>query len=153
MKFWDWLMQDGEGARPKENPRAPTGPNPEDETLRAPASSSVVDEIMAAGYAAAEPVAKEGPPKNERHPVRPSLPRIAYSDFILTVIAIALCAIAFKLFSVPRLTTMGDIRALRNIEGADERKAARVELLNNIPLIHIEGGRVDADVSGSVSVE
>jgi LPS O-antigen subunit length determinant protein (WzzB/FepE family) len=83
----------------------------------------------------------------------------SYTKVILTVIAIALCAIAIKLFYPQtgsdnlstKPPTFGDIRALREIKDSKQRTEARSMLLKNIPLIYVYGG--DVAVSGSVNID
>jgi hypothetical protein len=80
-----------------------------------------------------------------------------YTKVVLTVIAIALCAIAIKLFN-PRLgsscsPTFGDFMALREIKDPNQRKETRLRLIKSLPLVRVEGGQVDADVSGSVTID
>lgn len=80
-----------------------------------------------------------------------------YTKAVLTVIAIALCAIALKLFnpqfcsngSPARSPTVGDLRALREIKDPKQRKEARLRLIKSVPLVNVEGGQINADVSGS----
>jgi len=84
-----------------------------------------------------------------------------YTKVILTVIAIALCAIALKLFnprfgssgSPAKSPTFGDFMALREIKDPKQRKETRLRLIKSLPLVRVEGGQVDADVSGSVTID
>jgi hypothetical protein len=80
---------------------------------------------------------------------------------ILTVIAVALCAIALKFF-FPTLDqvvlslarpTFGDLMALREIQDREQRRLAHVNLVKRLPLVQIQGGQINADVSGSVSID
>lgn len=84
-----------------------------------------------------------------------------YSKVVLTIIAVALCAIAFNLF-IPQLIstrsfagmpTRGDLSALRDISDGEQRKQALLRLMRNVPLIWVQGGDIDAEVTGTVSVE
>jgi hypothetical protein len=80
-----------------------------------------------------------------------------YTKVVLTIIAIALCAIAIKLFN-PQLgsngsPTFGDFMEMRQIKDPQQRKETRSRLLKSLPLVRIEGGQVDADVSGSVTFD
>jgi len=79
------------------------------------------------------------------------------SKAILTVIAVALCAIAFKLYfpgsSFAGAPTFGDIRALRDIQDPKQRHEKLMKLMNSLPLVRVQGGQVDADVSGNVSID
>ena len=70
-------------------------------------------------------------------------------DVLLSIIAIALCAIAVKLifFGPP---TSGDMAAIGKIQNADERKAAIESFMNRMPVVWVRGGNID--VSGSVDV-
>lgn len=72
-------------------------------------------------------------------------------DVLLSIIAIALCAIAVKLifFSPP---TKGDMIAISKIQNADERKVAIESFMNRIPVVWVRGGDIDATVSGYVDV-
>ena len=79
------------------------------------------------------------------------------SKAILTVIAVALCAIAFKLyFPVSQFSgtpTFGDFIALREIQDPQQRKAKHLDLMKSLPLVRVQGGQIDADVSGNVSID
>jgi hypothetical protein len=80
-----------------------------------------------------------------------------YSKAVLTIIALALCAITLKLFN-PQFAsngapTRGDFLALRSISDSQQRKEAFRKLTNSLPVVWIQGGQIDADVSGSVSVD
>lgn len=84
-----------------------------------------------------------------------------YTKAILTVIAVAVCAIAVKLFfphvgpskSLTGAPTFGDLMALREIQDRDQRRLAHINLVKSLPLVRIQGGQIDADVSGSVSID
>lgn len=69
---------------------------------------------------------------------------------LLAIIAFALCAIAFKMYSQP---TLGELYALREIKDKDQHKVAKAKLLKNVPLIYVNGGVIAAGVSGSVSID
>lgn len=74
-----------------------------------------------------------------------------YTKLILTVIAVALCAIAVKLFiGAP---TVGDLMTLREIKDLKQRRLAQISLVKSLPLVRIQGGQIDADVTGSVTVD
>lgn len=79
------------------------------------------------------------------------------SKTILTVIAVALCVIAFKLFnpggSFVGSPTFGDFIALKDIKDPKQRKEAHLRLKQSIPLVRVQGGKIDADVSGNVSID
>lgn len=79
------------------------------------------------------------------------------SKVILSVIALALCVIAFKLWlpsgTVVGAPTYGDFNALRDIHDPQLRKEARLRLMNSIPLVRVQGGQIDADVTGNVSID
>ncbi len=76
---------------------------------------------------------------------------------ILTVIAAALCAIAFRLNfpggSFVGVPTFGDFIALRDIKDPEQRKEAHLRLVKSLPLVRVQGGQIDADVSGNVSID
>jgi hypothetical protein len=80
-----------------------------------------------------------------------------YSKVVLTIIALALCAITLKLFNPlfasNGLPTRGDFLALRSIPDGHQRKEAFRKLVSSLPVVWIQGGQIDADVSGSVSVD
>ena len=79
------------------------------------------------------------------------------SKTILTVIAVALCAIAFKLYfpgsSFSGTPTFGDFIALRAIQDPQQRKEKHLNLMKSLPLVRIQGGQIDAEVSGNVSID
>lgn len=79
------------------------------------------------------------------------------SKAIFSVIAVALCAIAFKLFSPGSsfvgAPTYGDFIALRDIKDPEQRKETQVRLMKSLPLVRVQGGQIDAEVSGSVSID
>jgi hypothetical protein len=72
-----------------------------------------------------------------------------YIKIILTIIAILLGMINFKLWTWQNISTRGDLIALREAKSPD----ARMRLLKNIPIIWVQGGDIDANVSGSVSID
>jgi hypothetical protein len=75
-----------------------------------------------------------------------------YTKAVLTVIAIALVAIAFQLIfsSAP---TRSDFLNLKNIEDQQTRFEKRKDLMMRIPLVWVQGGAIDAEVTGSVSID
>jgi hypothetical protein len=75
------------------------------------------------------------------------------SKAILTVIAVPLCAIAFKLYFPAGAPTFGDLIALRDIQDPEQRKEKHLNLMKSIPLVRVQGGQIDADVSGNVSID
>jgi hypothetical protein len=75
-----------------------------------------------------------------------------YTKFILTIIAAALVVIAFKLVNLSG-PTRGDFFNLKNIEDSDARSAKRKDLMMRLPLIWIQGGEIEAEVSGTVSIQ
>lgn len=79
------------------------------------------------------------------------------SKAILSVIAVALCAIAFKLFnpggSFSGAPTRGDFLALKDIQDPEQRREKHLILMKSIPLVRVEGGQIDAEVTGSVSID
>ena len=76
--------------------------------------------------------------------------KIARQDVLLSIIAIALCAIAIKLifFGSP---TFGEFRLLAQVQDAEARKEKLISLVSRTPVIWVRGGSVD--VSGSVEIE
>jgi hypothetical protein len=75
------------------------------------------------------------------------------SKAILAAIALALCIIAFKLPNPGGAPTFGDFIALRDIKDPEQRKEAQLRLMTNLPLVRVQGGQIDADVSGNVSID
>jgi len=75
-----------------------------------------------------------------------------YIKAVLTVIAISLVVIAFQLInqSVP---TREDFSKLKNIENIEARYEKRKDLMMRIPLVWIEGGEINAEVTGTVSID
>ncbi|KAF0163033.1 MAG: hypothetical protein FD157_3379 [Rhodocyclaceae bacterium] len=70
-------------------------------------------------------------------------------DVLLSIIAIALVAIAIKLiFFGP--STRGEMIAIGKIQNADEKKAAIESFVNRSQVVFVRGG--DIEVSGSVDV-
>jgi|APLak6261669087_1056070.scaffolds.fasta_scaffold02624_3 hypothetical protein len=68
-------------------------------------------------------------------------------EMLLSIIAIALSAIAIKLiFFGP--STRADMAAIRNIQDADERKVAIERFMNRIPVVWVRGGDIDVNVTG-----
>ena len=81
-----------------------------------------------------------------------------YIKIILTVIALLLGGINYKLWTWQTVSTRGDFMALRESKDPE----ARMVFLKNIPIIwvhggdidaNITGGEVDANVSGTVSID
>lgn len=72
-------------------------------------------------------------------------------DVLLSIIAIALVAIAIKLifFGPP---TRSDMVAIWKIQNADEKKAAIEGFMNRVPVVWVRGGDIDATVTGPVDV-
>ncbi len=75
-----------------------------------------------------------------------------YTKAILTIISVALVVIAYKLVN-PSTPTRGDFFNLKNIEDAEARSAKRKDLMMRLPLVWIQGGEIDAEVSGIVSIQ
>ncbi len=79
------------------------------------------------------------------------------SKGIFAIIAVALCAIAFKLYSpgwsFVGAPTFGDFMALRDIKDPEQRKEKHMRFMKSIPLVRVQGGKIDADVSGNVSID
>ena len=74
-----------------------------------------------------------------------------YTRAVLTVIAIALTAIAYQLI-FQTTPTRGDFFDLRKIENQEARSEKLRELRMRIPLVWVEGGEIDAAVTGSVDI-
>lgn len=73
-------------------------------------------------------------------------------EVLLSIIAIALCAIAIKLiFFGP--STRGDMVAISKIQNADERKVAIESFVSRIPVVWVRGGDIDATVTGTVEID
>lgn len=79
------------------------------------------------------------------------------SKGILAIIAVALCAITFKLYlpstSFSGKPTFGDFIALREIKDSKQREKKYLNLMKSLPLIRIQGGNIAVDVSGNVSID
>ncbi len=79
------------------------------------------------------------------------------SKAILTVIAVALCAITLKLYNPGGLfggaPTWGDFIALKDITDQEQRQEAHLKFRKSLPLVRVHSGQIDADVSGSVSID
>lgn len=75
-----------------------------------------------------------------------------YTRAVLTVIAIALVVIAIKLV-IPSAPTRGDFLNLKNIEDPAEKFAKRKDLMMRVPLVWVHGGEIDAEVTGSVTID
>lgn len=75
-----------------------------------------------------------------------------FTKGVLVVIAVALCAIAVRLWAPP-YATFGEFAALQGIADTEARKAATARAVARVPVIRIQGGAINADVSGSVSIE
>ncbi len=73
-------------------------------------------------------------------------------EVLLSIIAVALCAIAIKLifFGPP---TRGDMLAVRTIQNTDEKKVAFDSFMNRIPVVWVRGGDIDATVTGTVEID
>lgn len=74
-----------------------------------------------------------------------------YTRAVLTVIAIALIAIAYQLI-FQTTPTRGDFFNLRKIENQEVRSEKLRDLRMRIPLVWVEGGEIDAAVTGSVDI-
>lgn len=72
-------------------------------------------------------------------------------EVLLSVIAVALCAIAIKLiFFGP--STRGDLVAITKIQDAKERQAALENAIGRMPVVWVRGGSLSVD-GGSLSVD
>ncbi len=85
-----------------------------------------------------------------------------YSKVILTIIAVAVSLIAIKMyfpyvldrdFAHHNLPDYGDFLRLREIHDSTIRNESRSKLIRRLPLVRIQGGQVDADVTGSVEID
>lgn len=78
-------------------------------------------------------------------------------DVLLSIIAVALCAIAINLiFFGP--STRGDLVALSKIQDPEKKKVAFERYMHRIPVVWVRGGDIDVsgssvNVSGSVEIE
>jgi hypothetical protein len=76
------------------------------------------------------------------------------SKILLTVIATALCAIAFKMYfpgnSILSATTFGEFISLHDIHDDNKRKEMYQAMTKRMLLVRIQGGKLEADVSGNV---
>lgn len=79
------------------------------------------------------------------------------SKAILIFIALILCFIAFKLHiietAISNTPKLGDFIDLSEMEDSKKIEETQLRLMRNLPLMRIKGGDVNAEVSGSVSVE
>lgn len=85
-----------------------------------------------------------------------------YTKAVLTVIAASLAVVALKLVQPQEAhagllssspPTYGDFLALRDIKDAAARKEAYMKLMRSIPIVRVQGGQIDADVTGSVQID
>lgn len=85
-----------------------------------------------------------------------------YSKCVLTIIAVAVSMIAIKLCfpyamegdcASHNTPSYGDFLRLREVQDPSSRKEMRLRLLKHLPLVYIQGGQVDADVTGSVEID
>ncbi len=63
-----------------------------------------------------------------------------YTKIVLTIIAAALFSISLRMWIEPRMPTIGELRA------SDDKAA----VIGRVPLIRIQSGNIDAEVSGSI---
>ena len=79
------------------------------------------------------------------------------SKAIFIFIALILCIIAFKLHvietAISNTPKLGDFIDLSEMKDPKKIEETQLKLMKNLPLVRIKGGDVNADVSGSVSVE
>lgn len=84
-----------------------------------------------------------------------------YTKSLLTVIAVSVSLIAVKMY-FPYITqgdlslgvpTFGEYNALRQVVDADTKKERFMRLTKRLPIVRVQGGQIDADVSGSVEIE
>lgn len=83
------------------------------------------------------------------------------AKLLLTVIAVSVTLIAVKMY-FPYITqgdlslgppTFGEYNALRQVADTDTKKERFMRLANRLPMVRVQGGQIDADVSGSVEIE
>lgn len=75
-----------------------------------------------------------------------------YSRSVLTVIAIALLAITFRIYSpIATVPVYGDLEKVSVINDPELKDKAIRKLFNEIPLVRIQGGNVE--VTGEVSID
>lgn len=71
----------------------------------------------------------------------------------MIIIALLLIAITFKLYNQPASPTYGDYMALKYIGDAEKIKEKKLNLMRDTPMVRVQGGNIDAEVTGSVDVE
>ncbi len=76
-----------------------------------------------------------------------------YTKIVLTVIAISLSVIAIRLIKLREAPTLGDLLALQQIKDPTAREQARKDFFNRISVVRVQGGQIDGEVSGTVSIE
>lgn len=67
-----------------------------------------------------------------------------FIKIILTVIAILLGMINYKLWTWQAISTRGDYMTLREIKDPEARR----RFFKNIPIIWVQGGDIDANITG-----
>jgi len=84
-----------------------------------------------------------------------------YTRFLLTVIAASMSLIAVKMY-FPYITqgdlslgppTFGEYNDLRQTSNTNTKKERFMRLAKRLPIVRVQGGQIDADVSGSVEIE
>ena len=86
-----------------------------------------------------------------------------YTKAVLTIIAVSLSVIALRMFEPQEAhagraflsagPTYGQIVSLREVKDDAERRQAYRAILRRVPLVQVQGGSVDAEVSGSVEID
>lgn len=138
MRFRDWLLTDTGEGKPKTAEHAGL------ESVNQPPGRSRVDEIFETPAA----ILQKNKETNTRTKLQVLALEVSYTNFVLTVIAVTLCAITFKIFTAPTVPTPGDFLALRDIP-LEERQEAHTRLLESIPLIRVKGGEIGAEITNS----
>lgn len=79
------------------------------------------------------------------------------SKGLLLVVAVAVSAIALKLYAgsieAKCGPTYGDFMSLGEAKDGAAREEAVLNLYKSLPMIRVQGGDIDADVTGSVSID
>lgn len=77
-----------------------------------------------------------------------------FTKSIMAVIAVALCVIAFKLCYPAKISpTFGDFQSLKDIQDDQQRIVERKKLMQSLPAVRVQGGEIDAQVSGYVGIQ
>lgn len=79
-----------------------------------------------------------------------------YTKCLMTVIAVGVTLIAARLYFPPSASTpptYGDFLDIRHTQDPAARKQSFQMLLNRLPLVRVQGGDIDANVSGNVQID